>query len=179
MTASAHDIAAALRDRLPGLGIMKLHKLLFYCQGLHLAWFGKPLFSEYIRAFDHGPLVKTFWQEERDQEPRPEPHELGETELNTIGYVASRYGRLNVVDLVRLTHAQDPWITADQVRRLGGSDVIEHDWMRTFFRAEIDKEYEEAGVPREVIQAWLASVPRPTGPGKPDDIDALLAKLHA
>ncbi|MGQ0776145.1 MAG: hypothetical protein ACT4NY_17255 [Pseudonocardiales bacterium] len=42
MTLSAHDVAAVLRDRLPGLGAKKLHKLLYYCQGHHLATFGEP-----------------------------------------------------------------------------------------------------------------------------------------
>jgi len=44
MSASAHDVAAALRDRLPGLPTKKLHKLLYFCQGHHLAVKGEPLF---------------------------------------------------------------------------------------------------------------------------------------
>lgn len=180
MTASAHDIAAELRRELPGLRPLKLHKLLFYCQGLHLAWFGKPLFSEHIRAFDHGPCVKTLWQEERDGEPAPEPHDLDNTQLNTVGYVVSRYGHMTAADLVRLTHAQDPWVIADRLRNAGGSDLIEHSWMQTFFRAELDKEWEDLDAPpREVVREWLATVPRPEGPGKPDDINALIAKLNA
>jgi uncharacterized phage-associated protein len=46
MAVSARDVAAALRERLPALGKVKLHKLLYYCQGHHLATFGVPLFRK-------------------------------------------------------------------------------------------------------------------------------------
>jgi hypothetical protein len=43
-TASARDIASALRQRLPDIGVKKLHKLLYYAQDHRLAAFGRPLF---------------------------------------------------------------------------------------------------------------------------------------
>lgn len=60
MTVSAHDVAAVLRERLPDIKVKKLHKLLYYCQGHHLAQFDKPLFSEPILlgadlGVGHGP----------------------------------------------------------------------------------------------------------------------------
>jgi uncharacterized phage-associated protein len=39
--------------------VKKLHKLLYYCQGHHLATFGLPLFDESISAWDMGPVVGT------------------------------------------------------------------------------------------------------------------------
>jgi hypothetical protein len=71
MTVSAHDVAAELRDRLPGLGAKKLHKLLYYCQGHHLATFGEPLFGENIGAWDMGPVVEPLWRDERYEPPLP------------------------------------------------------------------------------------------------------------
>ncbi len=79
MTASAHDIASALRERLPGIGKKKLHKLLYYCQGHHLATFGRPLFSEQIYAWDMGPVVaalsppRTHHRQSRTAERRCSP----------------------------------------------------------------------------------------------------------
>ena len=64
---SARDVAAVLRDRLPGLGTTKLHKLLYYCQGHHLAAFGEPLFAETISAWDNGPVVGTVWRAEKER----------------------------------------------------------------------------------------------------------------
>src|SRR5690349_6342361 len=56
MPMTAHAIAAALRQRQPGMGVKKLHKLLYYVQGHHLAAFGQPLFRESISAWDMGPI---------------------------------------------------------------------------------------------------------------------------
>lgn len=63
---SAHDVAIELRRRLPGLGVKKLHKLLYYCQGHHLATFGRPLFNETISAWDMGPVVGALWFAEKE-----------------------------------------------------------------------------------------------------------------
>ncbi|MGH3907861.1 MAG: Panacea domain-containing protein [Pseudonocardiaceae bacterium] len=94
MTLSAHDVAAVLRDRLPGLPTKKLHKLLYYCQGHHLAAFDESLFGESISAWDMGPVVGTLWYEEKQGAAPRTRHEMNEAQLNTIGYVLSRYGAL-------------------------------------------------------------------------------------
>jgi Protein of unknown function (DUF4065) len=80
---------------LPGVGKKKIHKLLYYAHGHHLADLGTPLFSENVRAWRMGPVVGSLWQEEDRGEPAPEPHELSEVELDSIGYTISRYGNLN------------------------------------------------------------------------------------
>src|SRR5579859_3107573 len=90
MPVSAHDVAAVLRKRLPGVGIKKLHNLLYYCQGHHLATLGEALFGETVSAWDMGPVVGTLWKAERDGDAPPVDPHLGEAELNTIGYVISR-----------------------------------------------------------------------------------------
>jgi hypothetical protein len=69
-------------------------------------------------------------------EPRPVPHDLGEAELNTIGYVASQYGRLTGSQLERLTHTEQPWQAADARRKVGDSDRVELEWIGRHFRAE-------------------------------------------
>jgi hypothetical protein len=49
-TYSAHDVAVAIRARIPGVGVKKLHKPLYNCQGYHIAAFDTPLFGENIDA---------------------------------------------------------------------------------------------------------------------------------
>jgi uncharacterized phage-associated protein len=179
MTASAHDVAAALRERLPGLGTKQVHKLLYYCQGHHLASTDNVIFSENLYAWDMGPVVASLWRDERDRAPRPEPHVLSEAELNTVGYVVSRYGRLGGNDLERLTHHEDPWLAADRRRAQGGSDRIEHDWLREFFAADARPD-PDAGEPLpdpEVVTAWLAEAALPPAPGSADTRESLLARL--
>jgi uncharacterized phage-associated protein len=79
----------------------KLHKILYYCQGHHLAVFDEPLFGETILAWDMGPVVGALWYEKKQGEASVvRPHrEMNEAQLNAIGYVLSRYGALTGQDL--------------------------------------------------------------------------------
>lgn len=133
MSRSARDVAAVLRDRVPGLPTKKLHKLLYYCQGHHLATFGVPLFTERISAWDMGPVVGQLWSEERRAGRAAAASPLDEAELNTVGYVLSRYGALTGKDLEHLTHSESPWKLADAHRQPQASARIEIDWIRDYF----------------------------------------------
>jgi uncharacterized phage-associated protein len=106
---SAHDVARELRRRLPGLGDVKTHKLLYYAQGWHLAWTGVPLFEEEIEAWALGPVVSTLWADEKHQRGVPVATELSGQALATIEYVVGRYGRFSGKELIRKTHLEDPW----------------------------------------------------------------------
>src|SRR3954452_9447224 len=130
----ARVVAAVLRERLPGVGVKKLHKLLYYCQGHHLATFGRPLFGEAVSAWDMGPVVGELWHAEKRGPAGPDPVAPDQAALNTIGYVLSRYGGLTGADLEHLTHSEAPWQRADAQRPPGGSVRIEWDWLRDFFR---------------------------------------------
>ncbi|MCD8018606.1 MAG: DUF4065 domain-containing protein [Clostridiales bacterium] len=45
-----------------GITHLKLQKLLYFAQGIHLAMNGKPLFPEKIMAWRHGPVVEEVYQ---------------------------------------------------------------------------------------------------------------------
>jgi len=182
MPVSAHDVAAVLRKRLPGVGIKKLHNLLYYCQGHHLATLGEALFGETISAWDMGPVVGTLWKAERDGDAPPVDPHLGEAELNTIGYVISRYGALTGRDLEHLTHAEDPWLTTNRHRRPGGRVRIQNDWIREYFRSNVDPESGEDEVPfdSETLAEWLRdSVFRTSESSEPDDLDEIRTRRGA
>jgi uncharacterized phage-associated protein len=182
MPVPARDVAAALRARLPGLGTVKLHKLLYYCQGHHLATFDEPLFPETISAWDMGPVVGTLWHAERDRVPPAsddsQPGELNEGALNTIGYVVSRYGALTGKDLENLTHSETPWQTANRIRQPGGRVTIRPEWIRDYFRTDGNPAAGEDETPldSEAVSEWLASAEEPSPePDRPDDREAILA----
>lgn len=180
MAVSAHDVAAVLRSRLPGLGTKKLHKLLYYCQGHHLATFNEPLFSETISAWNMGPVVGTLWRQEKDGTVPAEHAELSEAELNTIGYVLSRYGALTGNDLEHLTHSETPWQTADRDRRPNMSARIEQDWIRDYFRTAgaADIEDEEL-LDSAAVAEWLKdATERRDRPSIPDNLEELRARLR-
>jgi uncharacterized phage-associated protein len=180
MPVSAHDVAAALRARQPGLPVKKLHKLLYYCQGHHLAAFGEPLFSESVMAWDMGPVVGSLWFSERNGEAPPVPAEaLTEAQLNTIGYVVSRYGALTGKDLENLTHSEPPWRTADSLRPAGQSVRIEQDWMRAYFATDGSAAADqEIPLDAAVVAEWLRDAEaRRQGPARPDTREEILRRL--
>jgi uncharacterized phage-associated protein len=186
MTVSAHDVAAALRAEMPGLPALKLHKLLYYCQGHHLAHTGRPLFRESISAWDRGPVVGALWHAERSDETPEELRQLTNGELNTVGYVISRYGHLSGLDLQHLTHAEDPWLLADRDRPSGGSARIEQEWMRDYFRAvaAVHEDDEFWIAPEKIVELTAGADRRraefgPPGPDETTRLEARLAELRA
>jgi uncharacterized phage-associated protein len=181
MAVSARDVAAVLRERLPGMPTKKLHKLLYYCQGHHLAAFGEPLFSETISAWDMGPVVGTLWRQEKQGQPPPGHAPLDEAQLNTVGYVLSRYGALTGLDLENLTHSEAPWQLANRSRRPGESARIESDWIREYFRTAGtgDDEEDQPLLDSETVREWLEDAPaRRTDRARPDSRDELRARLR-
>lgn len=179
MTLSARDIAAEIRRRLPGVGAKKLHKLLYYTQGHHLAAFGTPLFHETISAWDMGPVVGTLWYAEKTGKPLDGQARLGEAELNTIGYVMSRYGALTGNDLEHLTHSEEPWQRANRDRGAKGSVSIQMESMRDYFRtAGIVDDEEEVPLDSEAVSEFLAGAnDRRKLPAQPDSVEEILTRL--
>jgi uncharacterized phage-associated protein len=154
MPISAHDAAAVIRDRLPQAGAVKLHKLLYYCQGHHLATFDEPLFSEAISAWDMGPVVSSFrYEDSVGLKPRGEVR-MSEAQLNTIEYVVSRYGKMTGRELAIMTHGETPWIRANDGRPEHGSTPIKQDWIKEYFKSAntADREDETPFDPAQVAE---------------------------
>lgn len=167
-----------LRERLPGVPVKKLHKLLYYCQGHHLATFGRPLFAESVSAWDMGPVVGQLWKTEHEEGVAAGTASDDEAALNTIGYVVSRYGRLSGLDLEHLTHSESPWRRADQNRVPGGSQPIRPEWMADYFQSEADQSEVQPQPSADLIRAWLADAPtRRERDLHPDHPDALRRRL--
>jgi uncharacterized phage-associated protein len=179
MTVLARDVATVFRDRLPGLPTKKLHKLLYYAQGHHLATFGEPLFQENISAWDMGPVVGQLWYQEKQAGIEKTDVRLGEAELNTIGYVVSRYGRLTGRDLESLTHSEMPWQRANRSRRPRESVRIQSAWLEEFFKADGAADAEEdVTLDSDVVTQWLAAAEeRRSASPIPDSLDELRARL--
>lgn len=178
MSVSAHDVAAALRERLPGLPTKKLHKLLYYCQGHHLAATGEALFTETIAAWDMGPVVGSLWREERDSDARPGTP-LSESQLNTVGYVVSRYGRLTGRDLEALTHSESPWQRANEHRLPKTSARIQLLWMQEYFQAAASPDEDEMQLDSAEVMTLLEGAQARRGDDlRPDSRADIAARLR-
>ena len=179
-TIQAQQVAAELRRRLPGVGVKKLHKLLYYCQGHHLATFDEPLFIESISAWDMGPVVGQLWKSEKDNGIAIEDAVLDEAVLNTVGYVVSRYGALTGSDLERLTHSEDPWIDADSMRDKGGTIRIRNDTMAGYFRGNgADDEDREIQPDPAELRGWLSQTADIQRSGRADTVDGIRARARS
>jgi uncharacterized phage-associated protein len=181
MPLSAGDVAAALRDRLPGLATKKLHKLLYYCQGHHLATFDEPLFSETISAWDMGPVVGSLWHAEKQGNVSRVRREMDEAQLNTVGYVLSRYGALTGQDLENLTHSEEPWKLADSGRRPGESARIKLEWIRQYFKTSgrAGNDEDDVFLDSAAVTRWLQGAEqRREAPARPDSREELVARLE-
>jgi uncharacterized phage-associated protein len=178
MTISAHDVAAELRRLLPALGTKKLHKLLYYCQGHHLATFGEALFSEPIGAWDMGPVVERLWRDEKYALEPPAAQNLDEAGLNTVGYVVSRYGSLTGRDLEVMTHGETPWLLANAARRPRDRAPIRAEWLIEYFRTDGAAEDDMDDMPLDsaAVSAWLRETASDVPSASPEDS---LDDLHA
>lgn len=176
---SAHDVARELAARLPRLGEVKLHKLLYYCQGWHLGWTGSPLFHEGIEAWANGPVVADLWRFRKYGGEAPTPRDLDAAMLGTVGYVTSRYGAFSGADLIRLTHTEDPWRDATE---LSGPDErcdepIEQKALRVFFEKQAASSL-VAPAPAEALrQARGVRGALPNAPASADELDSLRALI--
>jgi uncharacterized phage-associated protein len=175
MVGSAQVVAVEIRRRLPDVGKAKLHKLLYYAQGHHLAAVGRPLFSDTISAWDKGPVVGTLWHAEHHDVPAEPAHDLDEAALNTIGYVLSRYGGMTGSDLIRLSHGESPWLKADDGRVPGRSVRIPvQDLLEYFSSAHEDDDESGPPLDEDILEQMLAGASdRLQTPARVDSLDAL------
>lgn len=150
MTVSAHDVADDLRRRLPGIGVLKLHKLLYYARGWHLVQWGDPLFAEDVVAWANGPVVASLWADEKRGRGRPAPSELSGEAIATIEYVIERYGRSSGRELTDRTHAEDPWrqIAESDDPAVASDPRITDDALRRWFEQDPERLAHVAAVKR-------------------------------
>lgn len=135
-------------------------------------------FIESLHAYDMGPVVDRLWREEKAG-PDMLAVDPDEAAVNTLPYVISRYGGLTGGDLEILSHGQEPWLSADEERKSGGSGVIEHTAMAAYFtRSDLD---EETPWPDEeaIAGSLVGAAERQAAPACVDDVDRLRSRVRA
>mgnify|MGYP000999972873 FL=1 len=103
---------------------LKLQKILYYTQAWYLALFNEPLFQDDFEAWVHGPVVRELYNEYKHFSCKPIEKDINEQDFNSIrnNYndktqqflqeLADEYFTLDAYTLERLTHQEEPWITA-------------------------------------------------------------------
>ncbi len=119
---------------------LKLQKLIYYAQGFSLALFNKPLFSEEIEAWTHGPVIPSLYHEYKGYGsasiPESENVDLSmfsDDEKELLDEVYSVYGQFSAWKLRNMTHEEQPWIEAEKY-----AAVISQDSMKAYFKTQIN-----------------------------------------
>lgn len=123
---------------------LKLQKLLYYAQGVHLAITGEPLFCEEIYAWKHGPVVSDVYDIYKSNKGNSIPvnNEADDYEIitelendsmaiDTLEFVFNEYGQYTAWALRNMTHQERPWIETNI------NDVIDRCAIKEFFQQEV------------------------------------------
>lgn len=140
------------RDRYK-IDILKLMKLLYYCQGYSLVLRDKPLFGEHIQAWDKGPVIPSVWNKYHTNgkelhckrtdisflfNARPDIKSI-------IDKVHRDVGHLSAKKLSNRTHEEEPWKnTYNRGQRRVITTKLIGDYFRGTYSATLDtNEYAE------------------------------------
>jgi len=115
---------------------LKLQKLLYYAQGLHIAVYNKPLFEEPIKAWTYGPVVEEVYHAFKEHGQGAIPTQNTEQAFNKLNQEQQAFlqevyltmGQYSAVKLMELTHQEMPWVSTES------KQVITHQKLQAFFK---------------------------------------------
>jgi uncharacterized phage-associated protein len=150
------NLAGYILAKLGRTDHLKLQKLLYYVQSWHLGIFNEPLFDEDFKAWVHGPVLSSVWNELKDHSKLTRPMELTvkskpaairaledalkKEQVELISDVLEEYGDKTGYHLECLTHSESPWKDAREglMPDEKGSARITKDSMRKFYQARLN-----------------------------------------
>lgn len=129
---------------------LKIQKLVYYAQGLHLAYFEKPLFDENIEAWKHGPVVKELYDSFKQygrkdlmlvfNDIQESDLDLSDNEKYIIKMAFNEYGAYSAIGLRQKTHNEPTWLeTYKPLKNI----VIHKDKIKEFFIEQIRNKIDE------------------------------------
>lgn len=132
-------LANVKEDSGDSISNLKLQKLVYYAQGLHLAMRDAPLFGEPIEAWDHGPVVPGLYHAFKHRGYRAiEPPEqfvaddYAPEAREILDAVLEVYGQFAAWKLRDLTHDEPPW------RDTPRNNEIAHTALKGFFSKVVE-----------------------------------------
>ncbi len=142
MTTSIQVVAHAILQKNKAEGRkttpLQIIKLAYLAHGWHLAFFGKPLFKEDVRAWPYGPVIPQLYRKVKDFGKEPinadlfsemaEGIAISDDEQHVIDEVIRVYGEYEGVKLSGMTHKKGtPWDNTAQ------GDIISNDLIKDHF----------------------------------------------
>lgn len=146
------NVARYVLEKCGSVTVMKLQKLVYYCQAWSLAWDDEPLFDEDFEAWANGPVCPELYETHKGQF-RVEPDLLPanpeklftKDQIESMDAVLKYYGDKSPHWLSELTHKEDPWKIARGNCPSGAwcKNVISKESMRDYYEGLIAIAWEE------------------------------------
>lgn len=120
---------------------LKLQKLLYYAQGLHLALFNKELFSEEIEAWQHGPVCVSIYHDFKQYGSNIIPYNNCKKDFNNIlsskqteflDEIYDVFGQFSAWKLRDMTHEEPTWINNKD-----SASLISQTEMKEYFKRRV------------------------------------------
>lgn len=132
--------------------LLKLQKLLYYCQAWNLAFFNTPLFNGKFQAWVHGPVARRIY--DRFSMEKSLYSQVGEADIRSafniknipdadkthIDNVLEVYARYSGTQLEIMTHQEAPWQEARENVRPSErcEEEIKEESMRKYYAARLN-----------------------------------------
>jgi uncharacterized phage-associated protein len=116
-----HDVAnyfllKAQDDGQELLSNMKLQKLIYYAQGLHLVLFNEPLIQEQVEAWTYGPVVPILYHKYKEYEGHGIPAAASFDRLKIdsetrdfLDEIYQVFGQFSATRLMEISHEDQCW----------------------------------------------------------------------
>lgn len=144
---NAKDIAnyflfKAQQDSQELISNLKVQKLVYYAQGLHLAINDKPLFNEAIEAWQYGPVVPDLYHFYKNYEANGIPADnkfdplvIDSVTREFLDEIYDVFGQYSAVRLMEMSHDDKCWSEA------GVGNIISHEAMKVDLKKYLKDEY--------------------------------------
>jgi len=144
---SALDVAkwfinAADRDAGDAITHLKAQKLVYYAQGWALAHFGRPLFSDDLQAWAHGPVAVPIYTRFRNHGFDALPKQKIEVGFSNdaqrlLSAVNEKYAIYSAKQLEVMTHNEPPWrdVRGNLAPEVRCTEVIRKEAMKKYFKS--------------------------------------------
>jgi uncharacterized phage-associated protein len=150
----ANEIIRVAHETGKSISNMKLQKLLYLTQGIHLALKSDtPLFDDSIEAWKYGPVVPSVYHKFKiyfsGDIPKNHPFTGDSVEFNSdqkkiIARVVELYGGLSAIKLSNFTHLEEsPWFEIYNANSFSAEIPISS--ISTYFKSWIAKSKQKAG----------------------------------
>jgi uncharacterized phage-associated protein len=127
------------------LSNLKLQKLVYYAQGLHLALNDMPIFNERIRAWAYGPVIPDLYFDYKDYgaggipaDKKFSPKSIDKKIRDFLDEVYQAFGQFSAQRLIQISHTDKCWEDAHP------NGIITHKAMREHLKKYLTDVQEKA-----------------------------------